>query len=189
MKTFKEYYLLKESFTDNAHIFDMDDTLITTKAQIIVKDENDNIIKKLSPAEYNTYKKQPNEKFDFSEFDNPEIIHQTGEPTKYFKVIKNISDAIKQKRSNSFIYILTARGSAVKNSIYEFLKDRGIEVRPVEIYTIGDAQHKSVAELKKEVLQKIRNKHIGNVTFYDDDEKNIELAKQVDGIKTRLVKV
>jgi hypothetical protein len=192
VETFKNYFIFKEilteSFSDNAYVFDLDQTILETDAQIIVKDENNNIIKKLTPAEYNTYQKQPGEKFDFSEFESPELFHQTATPIKYFKVIKNISDAIKEKRSNSFIYILTARGTKVKNAIYGYLKDRGVEVRPIEIHTIGDTQEKPIADKKKEVLQQIRDKHIGKVIFFDDDQKNVELAQQVHGVEARLVK-
>lgn len=183
---FKDYYLL-ESFNDNAYVFDVDDTLVTTGAKIIVKDSTGNIIKKLTPAEYNTYHKAPNEEFDFSEFQSGDIFRKTAQPTEYFKVIKTISDAIKNKRSNSYIYILTARGSAIKDTIYNYLKDKDIEVRPIDISTIGDKTNENIAERKKQVLQKIRNKHIGKVLFFDDDEKNIQLAKQVKGVETRLV--
>lgn len=183
---FKDYYLF-ESFNDNAYVFDVDDTLVTTGAKIIVKDPEGNIIKKLTPAEYNTYQKGPGEIYDFSEFQSADIFRKTAQPTKYFKVIKTISDAIKEKRSNSYIYILTARGSAIKNTIQKYLADRGIDVRMPEINTIGDDTSTPVADLKKEVLQKIRNKHIGKVVFFDDDEKNIQLAKQVKGVDTRLV--
>lgn len=184
---FKEYYLLESQNDSNAYIFDADDTLFKTAAQIIIRDEEGNIIKKLTPAQYTTYEKQPHEHIDLSEFDLPDIIHQTAKPTKYFKVIQNISNAIKQKRSNSFIYVLTARGNKVKRAIHQFLKDRGVEVRLIDIHTIGDEPNKPISDIKKDVIQKIRDKHIGDVVFFDDDEKNIQMAQQVPGVKTRLV--
>ena len=186
MKTFKQY--LTESLADNAYVFDMDDTLITTGAKILVRDQQGNIRQRLTPAEYNTYIKKPDETLDVSEFRSEDIFRKTAQPTKYFKVLQNVSNAIKRGSSNSYIYILTARGKAVKDTIYKYLIDRGIEVRPSEIYTIGDDNTKSIAELKREVLQSIRNKHIGEVTFFDDDIKNIQLANQIQGINARLVK-
>ena len=186
MKSFKQYLI--ESKNDNAYVFDVDDTLVTTDAKILVKDEQGNLIKKLTPAQYNTYIKNDNEYYDLSEFKNEDIFRKTAKPTKYFKVIKNVSDAIKRGESNSYIYILTARGNAAKNIIYRYLTDNGITVRPIEIHTIGDNPNKPVSELKKEVLQKIRNKHIGDVTFFDDDVKNITLANQIPGINARLVR-
>ena len=187
MINFQEYFML-ESFSDNAYVFDVDDTLVKTDAKVIVKDDKGNIIQKLTPAEYNTYKKQPGENLDFSEFESSEIFQKTALPTRYFKIIQTISDAIKDKKSNSFIYILTARGNKVKDAIYNYLTQRDIQVRPIEIHTIGDNRDVPIADLKKDVLQKIRNKHIGNVVFFDDDHKNIELAKQIRGIEPRLVR-
>jgi hypothetical protein len=174
---------------NNAYVFDVDDTLVTTDARIIVKDPEGNVINKLTPAEYNTYSKQEGESFDFSEFDSHDIFHGTAKPTKYFKVIKTISDAIKQRRSNSFIYVLTARGNKVKDAIHEYLTRRDIEVRPIEVHTIGDRQDMPISELKKDVLKKIRNKHIGKVVFFDDDHKNIMLANDINGIDTRLIRI
>jgi len=186
MKTFKQY--LTESFSDSAYVFDMDDTLVTTGAKILVRDQQGNIQQRLTPAQYNTYIKKPNETLDVSEFRSEDIFQNTAKPTKYFKIIQNVSNAIKRGTSDSHIYILTARGEAVKNVIYKYLKDKGVEVRPIEIHTIGDNNSKSIAELKKDVLQSIRNKHIGEVTFFDDDVKNIQLANQIQGINARLVK-
>jgi FMN phosphatase YigB (HAD superfamily) len=192
--TFRKYYTegrvhLKPWLErrDNAYVFDVDDTLVTTGAMIIVKDENGNLIKKITPHDYNTYKKQPGEQFDFSEFQSADIFRKTAQPTKYFKIIKNISDAVNRGDSDSAIYILTARGSKIKETIHDYLESHDIYVRSVDITTLGDRTDAPIAEIKKNVLQKIRNKHIGNVVFFDDDEKNIELANQVPGIQTRLV--
>ena len=54
-------------------IFDVDDTLINTTAAVnIVK--NGKIIKSLSNGEYNTYELKPGEKFDYSEFRDPDLL-------------------------------------------------------------------------------------------------------------------
>lgn len=185
MKTFKQYLI--ESKKDNAYVFDVDDTLLTTGAKILVKDTEGNIRQRLTPAQYNTYVKKPDETLDVSEFRSEDIFRATAKPTKHFKIIQNVSNAIKRGASDSHIYILTARGNAIRNILYKYLKDKGVLVHPIAIHTIGDNDTKSVAQLKKEVLQAIRNKHIGDVTFFDDDVKNIQLAKQINGVNTRLV--
>jgi len=182
---FKDYYYLTESFSDNAYIFDLDDTIISTGAKIEVIRDGKKF--ELTPAQWNEFKREPGDKINLGQFDDSNIFFKTAKPTKYFKVIENISNAIKRGASNSYIYILTARGGKIRNTIYDYLKQKGIEVRLPEIYTVGDNTTKTIAELKKDVLRKIRNTHIGNVIFFDDDKKNIELAKQIPGIKTRLV--
>lgn len=185
MLSFKQYLL--ESFNNNAYVFDVDDTLVTTDARVIIRDEQDQIVHELTPSEYNEYRRQPGEKLDFSEFDSPEIFKQTAEPTAYLKVMKKISDAIQEKRSNSVLYILTARGDKLKSTIEQYLTDHGIVVSPIEIHTIGDIPNAPISELKKRVLEKIRQDHTGDVVFFDDDEKNIELAKTIPGVTTRHV--
>ena len=130
MKTFKQY--LTESFSDSAYVFDIDDTILTTGAKILVKDQEGNIKQRLTPAEYNTYIKKPDETLDVSEFRSEDIFRKTAQPTKYFKVIETVSNAIKRGTSNSYIYILTARGKVVKDTIYKYLKDKGIETLGVD---------------------------------------------------------
>lgn len=187
MCTFKQF--ITESFDDNAYVFDVDDTLVTTDAKVIVRDEQGAILDRLSPARYNTYQRKQDEVLDFSEFKSPDLFKATAVPTDYLQVMKNISDAVNRKESNSFLYILTARGDTVKNAIHDYLKSFGIYVRPIEIHTVGDDTETPISELKRRVLNQIRNKHIGSVVFFDDDEKNISLAKQIPGIITRHVKI
>lgn len=184
MKTFKHF--INESLDDNAYIFDVDDTLVTTDAKILIKDEQGHLMRKLTPSEFNTYVKSPNEHVDLSEFTSKKIFDTTAKPTRFFKVIRNISNSIKRGESDSKIYILTARGPKVKDIIYHYLKRNGITVSPINIHTVGDIP-RPVAELKKEVIKTIRNTHKGQVTFFDDAESNIALAKTVNGVTARLV--
>jgi hypothetical protein len=52
---------------------------------------------------------------------------------------------------------------------------------------VGDAVGNiNIAEKKKEILERIVDIYY-EVYFFDDDENNISLAKQIPGIKTRLV--
>ena len=181
---------MEESFRDNAYIFDLDGTIFDTAAKIIVKDKDTGeVIKELTPAEYISYRKQPTELYDVSQFQSPEVFTNTAVPTKYFNVIRQISNAIRRGASNSFIYILTARGNAIKPTLIKELQSRGIIIRPNEIFTVGDIDDKTdIATAKKQIIKNIRNKHIGNVVFFDDDKRNIQLASEVPGVITRWVR-
>ena len=53
-------------------IFDLDDTLFKTTAKVIVRKKN-NIMRKLSNAEYSNYQLQDHEYYDFSEFKDANI--------------------------------------------------------------------------------------------------------------------
>lgn len=177
---------LKESFNDNCYCFDIDDTLFTTDAKIIVKSDSEQ--KLLTPQQYNTYKLKPGEQFDFSQFQDTDILLKTAEKTPYFNVLVKMNDAIKQHRSNSKIYILTARDESIVDGLKQLLSKNGV-TKITKIYAVGSWKgNATIAERKKKVISHIRKSHKGEVTFFDDDKKNVELAKQVPGVKARLVK-
>jgi hypothetical protein len=68
----------------------------------------------------------------------------------------------------------------------KFLAEHKItSIKRKNIFAIGDkVGTKTVAEKKRDVLEKIKIKHGERVTFFDDAVDNIELAKGI-GIKTR----
>ena len=183
--------LLDEAFNDNAYVWDVDDTLYTTKTYVIVK-VNGNPVKKLTPSEFNTYNLNKNEEYDFKEFKDPEILFRTAEKTKYFQVLKKMNDAIKEGRSNSSIYILTARTKDMEQTLLKILNKHGItEIK--KVYAVNENPEfdniPTIAEKKKHVLNLIRNSHSGKVTFFDDDLKNIELSKKIKGVTPRHMKL
>ena len=178
---------LKENATNirKAYVFDLDDTLIKTDAKIKIY-RNGTFHKSLTPKEYNFYVPNDKDTLDFSDFQDGELILQA-KKYKMWPVLVNINDAIKQNRSSSQIYILTARDASVKTYIYQFLKQHGIKVNINNILTIGDNTGKvNIAASKKKALLDIKNRY-NIVTFFDDDPKNIALAGSIAGIKTRLV--
>ena len=79
MKTLKDYIKSKSEFTvggtksNKLLIFDVDDTLIHTSANILIN-KNGKHIKTIPNKEFNTYKLRPGEEFDFSEFEDPNIL-------------------------------------------------------------------------------------------------------------------
>lgn len=61
-------YIVEATEVKKLRVFDMDDTLLTTSSMVIVRDQAGKEIKKITPAEYAVYEKQPNEVMDYSEF-------------------------------------------------------------------------------------------------------------------------
>jgi FMN phosphatase YigB (HAD superfamily) len=168
-----------------AYIFDLDDTLIKTPAKIHVY-RNGTFIKSLTPKEYNFYKHQPSDKLDFKDFLDGEMILKAKKYTVW-PVIRNVSNAIKEERSTSEIYILTARDQTVKSYIYEFLKRNGIEIEFKNIITMGDGKgHFDIADEKRKILEQLRKKY-DEIIIFDDNPKTIQLAASIPGIKTKLV--
>jgi hypothetical protein len=168
-----------------AYVFDLDDCLIKSNAKVKIYNAG-KFLKSLSPAEYNTFKKQPGDELDFSEFENTEHI-LNAEKYKMWPVLKNITNAINSGKSTSEAFILTARHPKVIPVIFKFLKKGGITMPLNNIIAIGDTKGNIViADKKKEILNQMIDSY-SEVYFFDDDHKNIEMAKQIPGIKTRLI--
>ena len=185
--TFKQY--LTEKLGDHkAYVFDVDDTLLYTAAKVLVMRDG-KPVKALLPKQFNTNVLMPGEKYDFSQFDSPEILHKTARKGKVWKSAQNINDAIKRGESDSTLYILTARGTKLKPFLFGLLKQMGLSTLKItHVYTVGDRAHSglTIAQLKKQTLARIKRDH-PEVHFFDDDRKNIELARDVEGITARKV--
>jgi hypothetical protein len=178
---FKSFF---ESFQEKAYIFDVDDTLFTTDAKVIVYKPEGEVLE-LTPAQFNQYQKAPGDKMDFSQFQDPDLFMRTAKPTKYIKVAQNVSKSVQSGNSNSKLYILTARDSSIENALTQKLASLGIVHDG--FFSSSDTDAPTIAEGKKQILEKIRSMHRGKVTFFDDDSKNIALAKQIPGIHVRQV--
>ena len=168
-----------------AEVFDFDECLVKTKARIHVY-RNGTHFKSMTSKEYNFYVKQPKDVLDFSEFSRGDLILH---PKKYivWPVIQKINKAIIENRSTSDIYILTGRSPIVKPYIYEFLKINAIKINLENIFTIGDDRgNVNIADEKRKKLKQLTWKY-DEVIFFDDDPKNIELAKSIPNVKTKLV--
>lgn len=168
-----------------AYIFDFDDTLVKTDAKVRVL-KNGRMIRTLTPEEFNNFVKAPDEVLDLSEFTDPRILMKA-RPYKMWPALKNMDTAIKQGRSSSSIFILTARSTLMKGVIWKFFQKHGINIPEENIYTIGDDKGEiNIPEEKKNVLRRIREAY-NDITFFDDNPENIRLAQEVGGIRTRLI--
>jgi FMN phosphatase YigB (HAD superfamily) len=168
-----------------AYIFDFDDTLVKTDAKVHVYKAG-KFFKSLTPEEFNHYQKAPDEELDISEFKDPRIIMKA-KPFKMWPALKNIDTAIKQGRSSSEIFILTARSPIAQFPIYNFFKNNGIDIPEDHIITIGDDLGEiSIPEEKRKVLIDLASRY-DDLTFFDDNPENIKLAQEVGKIRTRLV--
>jgi len=168
------------------YVFDWDDTLVKTSAKVhIYKDRRK--IKSLTPEEYNFYKPKPGESTNMDDFIDPRIIMNA---TKYkmWPALNNINMAKKSGRSNSEIYILTARSTKAQLPIHAFLTREGINIPLENVITLGNdkGDHYDIAKEKKKVLSDLADKY-NKVLFFDDSHKNIELANKIPGIKSRLI--
>jgi len=168
-----------------AYIFDLDDTLIQTEARIHIY-QNSTHIKSLTPKEFNFYKKLSQDEMDFSDFNDPEMILNS-EKYKMWPVLKKVNATIKKNRTTSDIFILTARSSFLKSTIYELLKRDGIDIDINHVLCIGDDEGEmNIAKEKQKILFNLSAKY-DEILFFDDNPATIKLAKDIPGIRTRLV--
>ena len=169
-----------------AYVFDFDDTLVKTDAKVHVM-KNGRKVKSLTPEEFNTYKQKPGESYDMSDFTDPRIINNARK-YKMWPALENISNAKKQARSNSDIFILTARSPAAQLAIHNFLTREGIEIPLEHIICIGfeDGREHDIAAAKEDALKELKDRYV-DIMFYDDSEDNVQIASKLGGIKTRLI--
>ena len=164
-----------------AFIFDFDDTLAKTDARVLVVMPDSKscrgYVKELSASDFNNYQLKTGERFDFSEFRCPVLV-ENGRPTE---LIRLAQDVYQEEHS---VYILTARGDDVADAISKFLSVHKIKAK--QIICLGDKnEDSSIAESKRVVLHTIMQSY-DKIYFYDDNEKNVKLAKEV-GVKSYLV--
>lgn len=162
-------------------IFDVDDTLVVTNSKIKVFNPKTGYEIELTPKQFNTFKKRPNDKMDFSDFQNLEIL-------KAGRIIEWVFSILRRTISKgSPVGIITARDDA--SLIQQFLSHNGININPNYIFAINDGALRlkgSTAEKKKQAFMRFIDMGFNDFTFFDDDKENIKIAKSLNdepGIK------
>ena len=165
----------------NAHIFDFDDTLVKSDVKTHIY-RNGKLFKSLSPAEYNVYQKQPEDTFDMSDFDNPDLI-ALAETYIMWPLLEEYD-----RKNDSVLYILTARHKEARIPIFDFITKRRIKNLPMErIFAVGDNLGAINIPLeKRKVLEIISKQHL-STNFYDDNDETIEFVKDIPKLNAFLV--
>jgi hypothetical protein len=167
---------LYEGYMNNKDItiFDVDDTLVVTKSKIKVHNPKTGFSTELTPQEFNTFQQRPNDKMDFSDFQNPNIL-------KGGMIIEWVFNILKRTIAKGKpVGIITARDSA--DLIYDFLSHHGININPDYIFAINDPNlgfTGSTAQKKKEAFMKFVQMGFRNFKFFDDDKENVNIAKKL----------
>jgi hypothetical protein len=165
-----------------AYVFDFDDVLAKTEARIRVHSSDGT--KYLTSKEFSEYVVREGETLDFTEFRDPEFI-RSARVMPLFDVVRNIGRAIGDGRSTSVMYVLTAREDGLRRELHRFFTRNGVnEMKYGNIITVGSVPDISSADAKRNVLKRLLKKGM-DIVFFDDDIKNIEIAKKLVGIKTR----
>lgn len=181
MLTFKQY-LDEETRKPGLTVFDIDETLFKTRALVkVVRDGK--IVRSLDNQEYNTYKLQPGEKYDYGEFKNAQVFHDTSIPI--WSMIKKAKAIINNAvRAGSKVIIVTARADFDdKKKFLDTFRRYGIDIDNVYVERAGNLNLGSSAKNKRFVFHKyLRSGKFARVRFFDDAMSNITsfkaLAKQ-----------
>lgn len=158
-------------------VFDLDDTIIVSAAKIWVTNKTTGEKFSLTPEEFNTFQKKPNQILNFDEFQSLEIMKAGKLINYYFKIFK---EAYKNKIA---IGIVTARDD--HNMIYTWLKDH--LNHPIDkdlIFAVNDNSYHNfegdIADRKKQAFREIISKGFNKLQFYDDDRENLRLVKSLE---------
>ena len=186
MLNFKEY--ITEDKEGYLTIFDIDDTLFHTTAQIIIR-KSGKAIKKLTSAEFNHYKLGPGESADFSEFSDAEKFSKESKPiTKMLNKAKAIL-ADTNKHPNNKVIIVTARPNLDdRDKFLKTFKKYGFDIDKVRVERAGKISALSAPQSKAIIINGyLQTKQFNKVRLFDDSINNLKeflkLEKHYPGIK------
>jgi len=160
-------------------IFDIDDTLFHTTAQIkVIKDGK--VVRTLTNQEFNNYQLQPEEEFDFGEFRNAEKFAKESEPIKpMINTLKRILD----RASNTKVIMLTARADFDdKETFLNTFEKYGIDMSRIHVHRAGNLPGDDPPAIKKAVwVRKYLNTGKYNrVNLIDDSMSNLTVFKSLE---------
>jgi hypothetical protein len=178
MKRFKDY--ISES---KLHVFDIDDTLFHTTAQVHVK-KGDKTVEKLSSAEYNSHTLPQGHTYDYSEFHSAHKFDTESKPVhRMIDKLKGVHGAVK-KSGNGRVIINTARQDFDdKHKFLDTFRKHGVEIDDIHVHRAGNlAKEKglTVGHANNEVIRKYLNTgNYKHVSLYDDSEENLSHFKNL----------
>jgi hypothetical protein len=175
-------------------IFDIDDTLVTTGAEILVK-RGDRVIASLKPAEYNTFDIEKNPiiladeakygpgdyTFDYTQFMDSLLFEETSKPIA--PMIRKVK-ALMNRNPNGVVIFNTARSDFdAKEPVLRAFEKEGLPMDPamenyIHINRSGNITGKMPTSEKKNEL--LLNRYLTpghnftSVHFWDDDAKNLD---------------
>jgi hypothetical protein len=182
MQSLKEHIDLLDEVAKKSslHVFDIDDTLFHTHAQIHVKDPMGKTVAKLSNSEFNDHRLPPGHSYDFHEFRSADKFHKTSKPIQpMLHKIKAIHNHVINV-PHSRVIMNTARADFDdKNKFLDTFRRHGVPVdhpdKPIHAHRAGNEPGTDLPAVKKNVvLRRYLDKHpYGSVHMYDDSKTNL----------------
>lgn len=172
MLNFKEY--LEERAGKGLTIFDIDETMFKTKAQVhVIKDGK--VIKKLDNQDFNKYKLKRGEDFDFGEFTNAKIFNETSTPIA--KMINKVKSIFRNAvRSGSKVIIVTARPNFDNKELFlDTFRAQGIPIDDIYVERAGNLGKGPAADNKIVIFKKyLDTGEYKRIRLFDDAMSNLK---------------
>lgn len=177
-------YLNEEKQNDQGGgltIFDIDDTLFQTTAQVMVK-KGKRVVKRLSTGEYNHYRLRPGEKFDFSEFRDALKFQKESRPIKRMMAKAKIILKNALNKPNSRVIIVTARTDFDNKDIFlDTFRKYGFDIDKVRVERagkLGDVH--GTAQQKAIIIHNyLKTGQFSRVRLFDDSLTNLRQFLQL----------
>ena len=172
MKKFRDF--LAEKAGKGLTIFDIDDTMFVSKARVLVKNKNTGKTKPLTPQQFNSYKLNQGEEYDFGEFRSAEIFYKTATPIA--RMIEKAKAIIRNAtKKGSKVIIVTARADMDdKNLFIKTFEAHGIPMKNVYVERAGNMSGKNSAANKQVIFRKyLKTGEYARIRLFDDHKENL----------------
>jgi hypothetical protein len=166
---------LNEDINGSLAIFDIDDTMFRTTTRVHVV-RNEKRIASLTAAEFNVYKLNPSESFDFGEFRNAKHFADTAKPiANIFRLAKTIL-----KRNAGRLIVVTARADMDDKQLFiDTFRKYGFNMNKSHIFRAGNI-NKPGAEAKKDIIRtQMTGQAYKTARMFDDARKNLDAFKEL----------
>lgn len=173
MLKFKNY-IIEQKEGSGLTIFDIDDTLFKTNSRVHVM-KNGKSVKKLSPAEFNSYKLKSDEEFDYKEFMSAEKFYKEARPIK--KMLSKLRGMLRniKKRPGSKMILLTARRNFDDKDLFlKTFKKFGIDIDSIRVERAGNIKAKPETAKKIIVNEYLKDDKFKRVRLFDDHPGNLK---------------
>lgn len=179
MINLRDYILEKFSVAGNESdkilLFDVDNTLLESDVKVHVV-KGGKLLRKLSSAEYNSYKLQPGEDFDYVEFEDPKILNNKSVFLKYWDTLQ------REYKNGTHIGILTARSNS--DMFYDFFKNHGVTIKKELVFAINDPKLRlkgnTIEDRKANAIKRLIDWGYKTIVFFDDNLNNLKSAKKLE---------
>lgn len=172
---FKEYLLKEEENLGRLSIFDIDDTLFHTTAQIaVVKDGK--VIKKLTNQEFNNYSLAAGESFNFDEFRNAAKFYKESKPiSRMMETAKKLVAATEQNPLSRVIIVTARANFDNRDKFLATFRKHGFDIDKVRVERAGNITDNVIPAIKKVMIirEYLKTKQYSRVALFDDSMSNL----------------